>query len=120
REVQARQARYIPETDMKSPRRGGWLLRGAWLNLPLDREQNEQGVLVKLDNANGFPPPFGELEELGGETYFAYAGLTVHAVTRKRNWYQYATTVDLIRGLSDPSNDSEKEDIAVFLHNRLL
>ena len=122
RELEAKQGRYIPLSDTKSPDRGGWLLRGSKLNLPLppEEDQAEPRILVKLANAQGFPPPSGESKELGGETYFFRSPLSFTAVTRPRQWYQYAPTADLIRSLTDSSNGPEKMDIAVFLHNRLL
>lgn len=120
RELEARQARYIPESATNCPKRGGWLLRGVHLKLPFDDEQLAQGTVEKLKSDKGFPPPVGDLANLGGETYFLHSTLTFQAVTRKRNWYQYAPTHELIRGLSDPANESEKQDIAVFLHNRLM
>lgn len=120
RDFEAKQARYIPETAARCPRRGGWLLRGVYLKVPFDREQLAQGTIEKLDDDKGFPPPVGDLADLGGETYFLHSSLTFQAVTRKRNWYQYAPTYDLIRGLSDPANEKDRDEIAVFLHGRLL
>jgi lipopolysaccharide export system permease protein len=120
RELQALQARYIPESDKRSPMRGGWLLRGAWFVVPIEEEALNKGILTKLPNADGFPPPLGELPDLGRETFFLHTGIGFQAVTRDRQWYQYATTLDLIKGLSDPANEHEKLDISVFLHGRIL
>jgi lipopolysaccharide export system permease protein len=120
REIEARQARYIPENDTRSPLKRGWLLRGAHLNLPITDDQLEKSVLVKLPNAKGFPPPVGDIQDLGGETYFLYSGISFDAVTRRRQWYQYAPTLELVQGLSDRANEPEKLDIAVFLHNRIM
>jgi lipopolysaccharide export system permease protein len=122
RELEARQARYIPTTDTTSPARGGWLLRGTRLNLPLPATPDQAGphILVKLPNDDGFPPPSGDVRAFSGDTYFLRTPLSFAAVTRPKQWYQYAPTVDLIRGLTDPSYGAEKMDIAVFLHNRLL
>lgn len=121
-ELEAVQARYIPEDDRSAPLRGGWLLRGAQVNPPLPNDDgpNESRLIVKLADARGFPPAYGEVRDLGGDTYFLRTSLTFKALTRRRQWYQYATTVDLIRGLYDPANRPDKSDIAVFLHNRLL
>ncbi|MCA1682605.1 MAG: LptF/LptG family permease [Actinobacteria bacterium] len=120
--LEARQARYIPLSDRTSPYRGGWLIRGAALKPPLppERELTEPRVLLKLDNDQGFPPPSGDVKGFTGETYFLRTPLSFAAVTRPRQWYQYAPTAELIRGLTDPANGPEKMDIAVFLHNRLL
>jgi len=120
REFEAKQARYIPETALRCPKRGGWLLRGVYLKVPFETEQLARGPIEKLDNDKGFPRPLGDLADLGGETYFLHSSLTFKAVTRKRNWYQYAPTYELIRGLSDPANEKDRDEIAVFLHGRLL
>ncbi|MFO0909171.1 MAG: LptF/LptG family permease [Isosphaeraceae bacterium] len=120
RELAADQALYIPESAAKMPLRGGWLLRGARMNQPVEGNSLKKGILIRLDNARGFPKPQGPLPELGHETYFLYSGLTFETLTRNRQWYQYANTVDLIRGLSDPANEPERLDIEVFLHTRIL
>ncbi len=122
REMEATQARYIPLSDTNSPARGGWLLRGARLNLPLppDPDPTTPRILQLLPNADGFPPAADGVTQFVGETYFFRSPLSFAAVTRPRQWYQYAPTVDLIRGLTDPANGPEKADISVFLHNRLL
>jgi lipopolysaccharide export system permease protein len=120
RELEARQARYIPEAAVRAPMRGGWLLRGAKLNPPVDDDTLKESVLTRLENSKGFPPPVGDMPELGGETYFLQSDLKFESVTRNRQWYQYAPTWDLIRGLYDPANEPEKQEIAVFLHGRIL
>lgn len=118
-EIQALQARYIPEGDLKSPERGGWLARGVRLSLPLDAEQLARGLLVHVDNPEAYPPPFGDPALLVGDTYFLHTSLTFKALTRQAQWYQYATTPELIRSLADPANE-ENADIAVFLHSRIM
>lgn len=120
RELAAKQALYVAPDDRRSPLQGGWLLRGARFTLPVEDEALEGSPLVRLTDTKGFPPPVGNTPELGHESYFLYSGLTFQAITRNRQWYQYAPTVDLLLGLSDPANEPEKTDIAVFLHNRLL
>ena len=119
-ELEAKQALYVPESASHKPYRGGWLLRGV--SPPLDDEHLKQDVIVKVDpaEAGAYPPPVGDLTDLGGETYFLRTNLTFQAMTRRRQWYQYARTPDLIRALDDPANDSEKLNIGVFLHGRLL
>jgi lipopolysaccharide export system permease protein len=118
--LEAKQATYIPDGDVRSPRRGGWLLRGVTTDAATAKERPDGTWIERLENDKGFPPPFGERSELAGETYFVKTSLTFKDVTRRRQWYQYATTPDLIRGLSDPANDADKLDISVFLHSRLL
>jgi lipopolysaccharide export system permease protein len=76
--------------------------------------------LIKLKDAKGFPPPVGDLADLGRDTFFLRTGIGFQALTRVSQWYQYAPTVDLVQGLTDPANEPEKSDIAVFLHNRIL
>jgi lipopolysaccharide export system permease protein len=144
REVQALQATYVPADHPSAPLRGGWLLRGTKINAPMDEAQVERGVLVHLDSpAAGsdmvpdfmsfgilptvkrvswacFPPPFGEIADLGGETFFLRTGVTFKALTRKRQWYQFATTGELLRSLSDQSNNTEWGETRVFLHTRIL
>jgi lipopolysaccharide export system permease protein len=120
RELSAMQARYIPDDHPTAPRRGGWLLRGARINPTVADEALKDGVLVKLASAEGFPPPLGEMPDLGRDTYFLSTDINFKALSRNRQWYQYAPTLELIRGLSDPANEPEKLDIAVYLHNRIL
>jgi lipopolysaccharide export system permease protein len=120
REIRAMQARYIPPDDPHAPLKGGWLLRGAWLKFPIDESQLKEGVLIKLPNADGFPPAAGNFSDLGRETFFLRTGVDFQAVTRASRWYQYAPSSELIRGLTDPANEPERMDIAVFLHNRVL
>jgi lipopolysaccharide export system permease protein len=122
RELEAMQARYIPDDDPVAPMKGGWLLRGARLNLPVDEDllKEKDALLVKLPDARGFPPPTGPLADLGRDTFFLRTGINFQAVTRDRQWYAYAPTLDLIQGLTDPANEPEKLDIAVYLHGRIL
>src|SRR3954451_15642845 len=120
RELEAKQARYIPETAVRAPMRGGWLLRGARLNPPVDDETLKESVLTRLENSKGCPPLVGDRPSLAGETYFLSSDLKFESVTRNRQWYQYAPTWDLIRGLYAPVNEPEKQELAVFLHGRIL
>ena len=116
----AKQARYIPLDDRRSPLNGGWLLRGAKLSPALDDDGMKNGPVVHLADAKGFPPTHGNVSDLGGETYFLRSEITFQALTRSRRWYQFAPTVELIQGLGDPANGPEKMEIAVFLHNRMI
>src|SRR3954451_17599948 len=50
-EIDARQARYIPETALRAPLRGGWLLRGAKLSPPMDDETLKDSVLTRPEDA---------------------------------------------------------------------
>ena len=56
-----------------------------------------------------------------GEAYFLKTSATFSTLTRKPSeWYQFANTPTLITALNDPSNEHEKKEIAVFLHQRNL
>jgi lipopolysaccharide export system permease protein len=77
-------------------------------------------VLTRLSSAQGFPPPVGEQPNLGGETYFLASDLKFESVTRTRQWYGFAPTWELLRGIYDPVNAQEKDEIAVSLHVRVL
>ena len=116
----AKQATYIPSDGSSSPLTGGWLLRGAKLSPAFDDEGLKDGPLKHLASDKGFPPTFGNLDDLGGETYFLHSETTFQALTRSRRWYQFAPTPELVQGLNDPANGPEKSEIAVFLHNRMI
>ena len=121
RELEAKQARYIEEDDRDAPLKGGWLLRNARLNPPVEVESLKGNTLLThVTKLDGFPPPVGETPEIGGDTYFLRTDTKFEAVSRSRQWYQYAPTIDLIRGLPDPSNAPERMEISVFLHGRIL
>jgi lipopolysaccharide export system permease protein len=124
--LEAKQARYIPPTHPRAPIKGGWLLRGATLTPP-DAMENvvvpvEQRWLVELkeDQLEGFPPPNGKMKDLGGQTYFLRTNIDFASVSRSRQWFRFASTMDLIRGLDDPANRPERLDIGIFLHGRIL
>lgn len=123
-EVQAREARYIPDDDRDAPMSGGWLLRGAQLLTPVEPNVlGRRDTLVHLKDSKGYPPPLPVVDAIsrGQETYFLHTALTFESVARSRDWYQFATTRQLIGALSDRSNSTtERLDISVFLHNRLL
>jgi lipopolysaccharide export system permease protein len=124
-EVQANQARYFPP-DSKTPLAGGWLLHGARMVIKPANNTYED-VLKKLPDLNGFPMPIDRDNDgnsfgfaLPGEIHFLKSDLSFEAVTRTRQWYQYATTFDLILSLRESCNRSDWNDIEVFLHARLL
>ncbi len=60
--------------------------------------------------------------DVGRGDYFLKTSLSFQAMTRKPNWYQFATTRDLLQGLTDPSTEegSERNDVAMAVHMRLL
>ncbi len=122
RELQAKQACYIGPGNSRAPMKGGWLLRGTRISLkdPGSDEPLKTDLLVRLDDSKGFPPPVGDPGALEGETYFLKSDLTFQAVSRSRQWYQFASTADLMHSLSEPAHSSERMEIAVFLHGRIL
>ncbi len=58
-EIQGRQATFIPADDPRAPLKGGWLIRDATVDPPLDDEtlKDGGGLLVRVDDETGFPPP---------------------------------------------------------------
>ena len=118
-EIQAQQARYIPPNTARTPLKGGWLLHGAQLVTKPSSNEYET-ILVKLENLDGFPLPKDASRALPGDIYFLKSDLSFASITRSRQWYQFAPTVDLIRALDDPSNAPERADIEVFLHARVV
>ena len=179
REIDGRQASYIPPDHPTAPLKGGWLIREATINPPLDDEtlqDSERDPDPHRRRRRGSRPrwssrprttsrmrprppppeepalepahaPFGDrLPRLGAPlpfavdlglwrahvlldrkldfgrgTYFLKSSLTFQAMTRKSNWYQFATTPELLQSLTDPSTEgTEALDVAIFVHLRLL
>jgi lipopolysaccharide export system permease protein len=60
--------------------------------------------------------------DVGRGDYFLRSSLTFQAMTRKPDWYKFATTHDLLEGLTDPSTEegSERRDVSIFVHSRIL
>lgn len=119
-ELSARQAYFVPNNHPTAPLKGGWLMRSAKLT-PASLAGTEP-VLVKLDSKQleGFPLPKNATEEVG-DVYFLESSATFSTLIRKPSeWYQYASTPTLITALNDPSNEHEKGEISVFLHQRNL
>jgi lipopolysaccharide export system permease protein len=134
-ELSAQQARYIPADDDASPLRGGWLLFAAHLSpadLVIDDKLARLLVPLGAEDRRRLPGPIARIDDnrslsaqdvaaiAAAPAYFLRTNVTFTAVSRTRDWYQYARTVELIRALNDPLSDSERTGIAVFLHGRLL
>ncbi len=123
-EIQAREARYFPEDDQTVPNRGGWLIWGTkFLTVPSSRSLGSltKGVLVEVEDPAAFPRPLDKLAGKPGiPVYFLKTDLTFSSLTRSRQWYHFAPTIELIRALTDPSNVAERADMEVFLHSRLI
>ena len=62
REIEGKQATYIPPDHPTAPLKGGWLIRGATLTPPLEPELLEPGasILTQVNDAKGFPRPWGD------------------------------------------------------------
>lgn len=119
-ELSSRQAYYVPDDHPTAPLKGGWLLRSSKLSPP--NLTGTEPVLVRLNPSElqGFPAPKNESETVG-EVFFLRTSANFSTLTRKPSeWYQFASTATLITALNDPSNEHEKLEIAVFLHQRNL
>ncbi len=59
RSIDGRQGSYIPSDHPTAPLKGGWLIREATINPPLDNEalQDTSAILTRIDDVTGFPPP---------------------------------------------------------------
>jgi len=74
-----------------------------------------------VKDTTGFPPPCGDPALLAGDVYFLKSSLSFKAMTRKPNWYQYATMGELLDGLADPASEgTERADITMYIHVRLM
>jgi lipopolysaccharide export system permease protein len=183
--LKGRQGVYVPSDHPTAPLRGGWLIRGAMIDPPLDDEvvARSRELITPVDDLSEFPPPYAPPPRPGAQAaqadgtpaaparpapvqsenrvrphseipylaslpsfplcaipemltihdlldrkielsrgnYFLRSSLTFQAVTRKPDWYKFATTTDLIQGLSDPSTEgTERNDVAIFVHGRIL
>jgi lipopolysaccharide export system permease protein len=123
-EIAAREAQYFSDDDASRPHRGGWVIWGAkFLMEPSTRSFGTltKGVLTKVEDPSEFPPPVDKLAgKVGVPVYFLKTDLTFTSLTRSRQWYHFAPTIELIRALSDPSNVTERSDMEVFLHSRII
>jgi lipopolysaccharide export system permease protein len=123
RKIEARQATYVPSDHPTAPIRGGWLIRSATVNPPVDPALLEPGasILTLVKDTTGFPPPCGDPALLPGDVYFLKSSLSFKAMTRKPNWYQYAAMGELLDGMSDPASEgTELADITMHTHSRLM
>ncbi len=118
--LEAKEARYIPPQAVRSPLRGGWLLRGARISPP--GAEPDGTLLIKVDPADlpDFPPSRNPPEKLPGDVYFLHSNVSFEVATRSLQWYNYADTRNLMRTLSEPIGDTERTEISVFLHTRIL
>lgn len=137
RNLDAREGRYVPETDTSSPLRGGWVIRGGKLSpksvflgnailSPLDPDPWTSALSLGCNEPilkairDSLPPPRNHPALISGQTYFMHTNLSFSTMIRSKQWYQFADTMDLIQSLKDPSCETEHADIAVFLHSRTI
>jgi lipopolysaccharide export system permease protein len=181
RNIKGQQATYIPPDHPRAPLKGGWLVRGAVINPPLEDDtfMASGEVLHRVYTLSGFPRPFVPQAKVQGQaqtggspsaaspvqenlltphseipyvaalpslpmcanpsilityilldrkvdlsrgTFFLKSSLTFQAMTRRPGWYKFATTRDLLEGLTDPSTEegSERIDVSMFVHVRIL
>src|SRR5262249_7884878 len=118
-----KQANYVPPDHPTAPIKGGWLVRGAVLSPPVEAQLLQPGasIVTKVNDLTGFPPAYGGQPDVPGDVYFVRTSLSFKAMTRKPNWYQYASMTELLDGLADPASDgTERTDITMYIHVRLL
>ena len=60
KEVKGQQGTYIPPDHPTAPLKGGWLIRNATINPPLDDEalKTSRELITMVDDLTGFPPPY--------------------------------------------------------------
>ena len=58
-ELDGQQATYIPPDHPTAPLKGGWLVREATINPPLEDDilRESDAILSRVDDTRGFPPP---------------------------------------------------------------
>jgi lipopolysaccharide export system permease protein len=124
--VEAKEARYFSESDVSVPYRKGWLLRGTRLT-PAGFDPDDErfaatkDLLIHLtaEDLKDYPPP-RHPENVAGDAYFLRSNVSFTIATRSLQWYQFASTPDLIRTINEPIGNTEKIEISVFLHTRLI
>ncbi len=123
RKIEAEQATYIAEDHPTAPIKGGWLIRGASIDPPVDAELLEPGasILTRIKDPAGFPRQWGEQPITKGQTYFLKSPLSFKVMTRKMGWHKYASMLELVDGLSDPGSEkTDRAEIPMYIHLRLL
>lgn len=118
--LDARLARYIPDDDPKSPLRGGWLLWQASLSPAGAKPDGKLLIEVEPEMVGKLPEHFGGGAPPPGPMMFLRSDVTFTNITRSADWYQFATTPDLVRAYADQGNRTERLNVAVYLHGRLL
>lgn len=122
RDVNGRQATYIPRDHPTAPLKEGWLIRSARVSPPLSDEEMEKpgSIVEKVADLKGFPPPVGDASRLDGDVLFVHTPLSFDAMIRKPGWYQFGSMRDLIGGLIDPSTGQKVSEIEGAIHSRFM
>lgn len=122
RNIEGSEAVYIPESAHRVPLRGGWLVRAATISPgDLDELTDPDGLVVKVADVSGFPPPVGDEAKTAGDAVFVRTSATFDMMIRKTGWFQYGSMADLFRGLVDPATDRyDRADIEILIHSRVL
>ncbi len=69
-EIKAEQATYVRPDHPTAPLKGGWLIRGAVINPPLDDEdfQEKSSVLSRVEDLKGYPRAYVQTAGGSGQT----------------------------------------------------
>ena len=118
-------ALYIADDDPKAPLKGGWMLWGAQLGPAGSKPDGTLLIEITPEMLPDFPHHLGygtseNPPPPDGPILFLRSSVDFTNITRTADWYQFATTPDLIRALSDPSSPTESTNVGVFLHGRLV
>jgi lipopolysaccharide export system permease protein len=118
--LDARLARYIPDDDPRSPLRGGWLLWQATLSPAGAKPDGTLLIAVEPEMVGKLPKHYGDGPPPPGDMMFLRSDITFTNIIRSADWYQFATTPDLVRAYADQGNRTERLNVAVYLHGRLV
>jgi lipopolysaccharide export system permease protein len=118
--IDAQLARYIPDKDLKSPLRGGWLLWQAILSPAGSKPDGKILLEVPPEMVSKFPGHYGAGPPPPGAMMFLRSDITFTNIIRTADWYQFARTPDLVRAYADQKSHTERTKLAVFLHGRLV
>lgn len=119
-QIEAELARYVGPEETSRPLSGGWLLRNARIapaDTVIDRE-----VLVPVDAATLAQMPLTNEggAEPRGAAYFLKTNVSFEALTRRRDWYVYGSTSELFGAMNDPVNVTERSEMEIYLHTRMI
>ena len=118
--LEAAEARYIPPEDARWPLHGGWLVRGAKISPAKAEWKSPLLVPIKPEELEAYPKPRLRPHEVAGDAFFLHSDVSFKEITRNRQWYYYASTVDIIRAMTKPISKTDRIEYAVFLHSRIL